>query len=269
MSVAEMRILHRIEHIFKYIIKNNKFTEIPKVLFRSVLYQMFKRFTNRTISKRLFNGKQIFLYPRCNISTMFVYTEIPDREEIMLLRKLADHRTVLLDIGANVGSYSVMLMDKVKDVIAFEPHPSTAIRCKMNFLLNGYSEVKVNQLALSDVIGETNLLDNRESSTLNRITDDTNSSIRVAVSSLDHFIKTNEDSILRDDTFIVKVDVEGCEENVFRGGQEFFKNYSVKGVVFECLENAEQVFRILKNFGYQIKRISSNNFFAYRDGMRE
>lgn len=248
--------------ILKYIISNNSGLNIIKYLIFGLVFQIFKRLTSSIVSKKIFNGKSLFLYPHCNVSSMYAYTEIPDKKEIMVLRDLIKNKnsiTVFLDIGSNIGSYSVSMMDICDEVIAFEPHPYTAKRCKMNFLLNNISENKVNQLALSNEVGKINFSDYGGSSTINHIVND-NSGIEVEVNTLDNFILDNKFS--KDNEYIIKVDVEGFEKQVFEGGSNFLSDYNVKGIVFECFSQ-DDVFDVLKSYGYKdINKLSENNYFA-------
>lgn len=116
--------------IIKYIIQKNRGLYIFKYLVLGFIFQIFKRVTKSIVSKKIFNGKKIFLYPNCNVSSMYTYTDIPDKQEIGILRNLLkngeDRREVFLDIGANIGSYSVSMMDLCDEIIAFEPHPYTS-----------------------------------------------------------------------------------------------------------------------------------------------
>lgn len=41
------------------------------------------------------------------------------------------------------------------------------------------------------------------------------------------------DELSIEDEYIMKVDVEGFEENVFKGAKIFLKEYKVKGIIFE------------------------------------
>ena len=251
--------------ILKYIINNNHLVSIPKYLALGLFFQVFKRISNSIISKKIFNGKSLFMYPKCNVSSMYAYTDIPDKKEIMILRELIennDGETVFLDIGANIGSYSVSLMDLCYEIVAFEPHPYTAKRCKMNFLLNNYSENNVKQLALSNQNGKIYFSDYGGSSTINHIIND-NRGIEVNVTTLDSFIKTNNYS--QNLQYILKVDVEGFEKQVFEGGKDFLSNYNINGIIFECFSQ-DDVFDVLKTSGYlNIKKISENNYFATKN----
>lgn len=250
--------------ILKYIITKNRFVQIPKYLALGIIFQIFKRISKNVISKKTFNGKQVFLYPNCNVSTMFAYTEIPDKSEIMTLRKLAQksERVVFFDIGANVGSYSICMMDVIHEIVAFEPHPYTAKRCKMNFLLNDYSEKCVHQMALSNETGKIYFSDFGGSSTVNHIIQG-NDGIEVNVSTLDNFVLENHYS--KDKGYILKVDVEGFEEQLFLGAKHFLTDYNILGIVFECFSQ-ENVFNVLKAYGYKnIKKLSENNYLATKN----
>lgn len=251
--------------ILRYIVTKNKGLNIFKYLILGFVFQLFKRVTKSIVSKKIFNGKFLFMYPNCNVSSMYAYTDIPDKDEIVFLRELAvssERKAVFLDIGSNIGSYSVCMMDICKAIIAFEPHPYTAKRCKMNFLLNNFSENCVKQLALSNEIGKIHFSDYGGSSTINHILND-NNGIEVEVSTLDNFIFQN--NFDKSGQYIIKVDVEGFEQQVFEGGKEFLTNYDVLGIVFECFSR-DSVFKILNSYGYtEIKKLSENNYFATKN----
>lgn len=253
-------------NVLKYIWnKNNGICKI-KYLFIGMSFQIFKRLSKKIISKTIFNGKNIFLYPNCNVSSMYAYTDIPDREEILLLREFAKQnncqkcgKTIFLDIGANIGSYSISMIDVCDSVIAFEPHPYTSKRYKMNFLLNNLNETLVKQLALSDSIGSVHFSDYGGSSTVNHIIK-TEDGIEVQAITLDKFIVDN--NFAQDNRYIVKIDVEGFEEQVLKGGRNFFTQYNIQAIVFECFSQ-NRVFDILKTYGFtEIKKLSENNYCA-------
>lgn len=200
---------------------------------------------------------------------MYAYTNIPDKVEIFFLRDLVENQKkskkssniIFLDIGANIGSYSVSMMDVCDSVIAFEPHPYTANRCKMNFLLNNFAESNVKQLALSDSIGKIGFSDYGGSSSINHIVSGGN--IEVPVTTLDNFIF--EQKLSNTDYYVIKVDVEGFEKQVFTGGKKFLTNFNVLGIVFECF-TTEDVFSSLQDCGYKnIIQLSQNNYYATKN----
>jgi FkbM family methyltransferase len=151
------------------------------------------------------------------------------------------------------------MIDICDQVFAFEPHPYAFNRCKMNFLLNGYSQNNVKQVALSNKVGKINFSDYRGSSTVNHIVED-KSGIEVDVITLDDFIFGND--FLKQSKYVLKVDVEGFEKQVFEGGKNFLSNYNVFGMIFECFDKKD-VFKVLNDHGYNnIEKLSENNFLA-------
>jgi FkbM family methyltransferase len=247
--------------VISVVCKNNSLWRIPFIIIRAAFYVYYQRFTGKIISKTIFNGKQIFLFPFCPVSSMFYYAPIPDKEEIALLRKHSDDHTVFIDIGANIGSYSIMMMDIVKDIIAFEPHPLTASRCKMNFLLNGYDDNKVKQIALNDVNANVTFTDYGNGSSLNRIVSGAESGITVEAKTLDSFFGNISDN--RTDNYLIKIDVEGSELNVINGSSHFLKTRKINGIIFECFGDKIGIMeKTLSHHGFEITKISENNYFA-------
>lgn len=77
-----------------------------------------------------------------------------------------------VDIGANIGIYSLELADHFAEVVAFEPHPVTFKLLEINVEINAALNVKCMQLALSDRNGIAELVndsgDNAGASSLER-----------------------------------------------------------------------------------------------------
>lgn len=248
--------------VILFIFRNNHFFKALKYLIIGSIYQIFKRLTKNVISIQIFNGKQIFLFPNSTVSSEYVYTDIPDKAEIKILRDLVRKDDFFLDIGANIGSYSVCLMDLTANIRAFEPHPFTAARCKMNFLLNNFPAANVSQIALSNSNGFAHFTDKGSSSTTNTITQSCteNESIEVEMKTLDSFVLDN--NLPKDGDYILKIDVEGHERQLFEGASIFLTSYNIKGLVFECFDETD-TFALLKKYGFlSFKKISENNYFT-------
>jgi FkbM family methyltransferase len=64
---------------------------------------------------------------------------------------------VFIDIGANVGTYSVGLSELFRRVIAFEPHPVAFKLLEANVALNDITNVSCVNMAVSDKSGQANL----------------------------------------------------------------------------------------------------------------
>ena len=95
-----------------------------------------------------------------------LYYHVPDGNDIAFIRKHIDGGT-LIDVGANVGSVSVLLADRFEHGILSEPNPVAAARARENLAINRLS-FEVHELAVSDTSGVVRLEDNAHSSSTNR-----------------------------------------------------------------------------------------------------
>ncbi len=255
--------MKQIFHILRYIYRNNPWYAFLPKLCQSFFYQCYKRLTKRIFTKTLFNGKRIFLYPHSPVSSAFIYSSYPDKEEIQILRQYADANTVFLDVGSNIGAYSVLLMDKVKAVYAFEAHPITVNYCKMNFLLNNVSEHYVIEKAVSENCEPKYFSDNHNASPINARVMDATQAIKVQATTLDAFVE--EQQFEPETQFILKVDVEGFEHEVFEGAKAFLANSAVRAIIFETFSaKNKEIVELFKRLGYRLQGIGDNNMLAYR-----
>lgn len=250
-------------HILHYILNNNPWYQWPQRLMLATFYQFYKRITKGILSKNLFNNKKIFLFPHSPISSAFVYAVIPDKKEILALRDLADENTILLDIGANIGTYSIMLCDKVKQIFAFEAHPISANYCKLNFLLNDLNPNQVITMAVSDRSGTQYFSNESNGSPTNSLQTGANNAIAVPSITLDEFMI--QQNFPANANFIIKIDVEGFEQQVFAGASLFLTHMPIKAIIFENFsQQNQQVNELLRAFGYQLSAISEHNTLAVK-----
>lgn len=249
--------------ILHYIYKNNSILIFPLRVYQAILFQIRKKLSSKIVIKKLFNGSQIYLFHRNPIASAFVYTAIPDRIEIEKLRALADEQTVFLDVGANIGAYSLLLRDKVKAIYAFEAHPDTAALCKQNFKLNKIDPENVINYAVSDNAEPIFFTNEIAGSPTNCQARKKEGAITVPAITIDEFIQSG--SFDKKTQFILKIDVEGFEYPVFLGAKQSLASGQIKGIVFENFSEAQQkVISMLKQYGYKIESLNQQNTFAYR-----
>jgi FkbM family methyltransferase len=151
------------------------------------------------------------------------WTGVMDTWEIEELRRRLAPGSVFLDIGANFGYYSVRLASLQKEiqVHAFEPHPVTFRRLSRHIEWNGLSDVvHAHQFALSDVSGQAHMAERPDNSGASRLTDG-DDGIAVQTMTLDEFARSA--GLTRVDG--IKIDVEGVEPRVLRGGRETIGKY--------------------------------------------
>jgi len=157
--------------------------------------------------------------------TTYVLIEQEDwfEREIAFVRRLLRPGMRAIDIGANYGTYTLAVAQAVGPqgrVWAYEPTSATARYLRETIRRNSLSQVDVHQAALSDRIGTGRLhLDAQVE--LNRLEDGSEGE-EVALTTLD------AEATLRAWGTIdfIKIDAEGGELAIVRGGERFFAEQS-------------------------------------------
>ena len=184
-----------------------------------------------------------------------------------------------MDVGANVGFWTLPAALCGADVIAFEPNPYAVARLQRNVDLNPGLQVDVRPTAVGSEIGELELFAfdleaGSSTATFNRsalptiskefgAATDAMEQVTVSVTTLDaaEFAKVD----------VLKVDVEGHEEAVLKGAHKTLSELSPRLVVIELLgttfghegNSPERVAALLNDCGYQadVPRPLPDDFF--------
>jgi FkbM family methyltransferase len=136
-----------------------------------------------------------------------------DRAELRHALRVMPRGGVMLDVGANFGSYCITIAARLRDqctIHAFEPHPIVFARLRKNIALNGAAAVTAYQEGLSDREDTAGLVEMRGHSGATYL----RPGREVAVTTLDRFCERA--SIARLD--LLKIDAEGAELRILRGG---------------------------------------------------
>ncbi len=139
------------------------------------------------------------------------------------IHRLVKPGMIAYDIGANVGFTALLAAQQVGPsgkVICFEPLARNAERIQYNAALNGFRTIAVQQIALGETDGEAEF-QTSESPTWGRLsaagaTPLPAAAIKVSVRSLDSLIANDGVALPR----FIKMDVEGAEASVLRGGRK-------------------------------------------------
>jgi FkbM family methyltransferase len=121
----------------------------------------------------------------------------------LIINDFSDKKSNMLDIGGDIGTWSVGLSKYFNKVITFEPnidHYNTILK---NLELNKIDNVETYNKACSSTMGKCNM------TTIHQNTVDINQDGGVDMVKLDDFIN--------DDISFIKIDVEGHEFEVLKG----------------------------------------------------
>jgi FkbM family methyltransferase len=160
---------------------------------------------------------------------------VHEKYETELFKKMVQDGMVVVDIGANIGYYTLIAAKLVGSkgiVYAFEPEPSTYdLLCK-NIQANGYTNIIPIEKAVSKTSGKTKLYVNATMTNFSSFGKD-NVLIRsrnldcleVETTTLDDFFGR---TVGDDRVDFMKIDVEGAEELVVDGAERVLRNNRLK-----------------------------------------
>ena len=195
------------------------------------------------------NGVQIKMvcipYDITSVPFTFLDFGSYDIEENKFLSDIVKDNDVVLDIGANLGWYTINWLKRAKNitVFSFEPMPDIYDNLIQNLILNGQQIKNAFNFGLSNVNDELDFFFDTErcgASSMVNLRDTKNTvNVKCTVKRLDDVFPSL--GINRLD--FIKCDVEGAEKLAFEGGIETIKKY--KPIVF-----SEMLRKWSKKFGY-------------------
>jgi FkbM family methyltransferase len=207
---------------------------------RGAIWQM-KVNAGKPILFHLPDGTVVRLHPEGQIPEL-LFTHNFEFTELSLCSRVWQKGTNVIDIGANIGLYSIFASAGVGSsgrVYSFEPSSESRSRLMRNLSLNGCSNVVVSSSAVADRSASNALLvrengfkdgDRYLQIDLTSARDLTADHEEVHLCTLDEWSAAVGHPAIA----FMKVDVEGGELAVFRGGSEFFSRNKDLVIMFEC-----------------------------------
>jgi len=215
------------------------------------------------------HGARFVLYPCDRPNILHLIRRTHDLNEFQAIPHLLNPGDTALDVGANLGFYSVLLSrlcGPAGRVFAFEPVPDTYWRLRETITLNRCGNVVPIQAAVCDKSGtakmnlfapqfsEWNSLGMPAMPAQNGAVVSPLQSVEVPAMTLDDFCTTNR----IDHIHFLKVDVEGFEVSVFQGAKRLLREHRVDYICFEISKiplagagmESRKVFQALEMHGY-------------------
>ncbi|TFG23856.1 MAG: FkbM family methyltransferase [Promethearchaeota archaeon] len=158
--------------------------------------------------------------------------------------KFMNKKIICFDIGANVGLYTLLFAKYSKFVYAFEPIPRNIKYLYETIQLNKIKNVLIVPCAISNS-KEIKWMDTPKKEASFKLVDKGN--YLTLTISLDEFIEKSNVS-----PRIIKIDVEGAEYLVLKGGKNFLLKY--KPIILLSTHSKElkhKCFNLLKKLNYQ------------------
>ena len=201
----------------------------------------------------------------------FVRREICDPPMVETILDCLSIGATFIDVGCHVGYYTLIGRQKVGDggsVYAFDPNPFTYSVLMNNIMLNGYKNIYAYNCALSNKEG---------TSTLNIPACDEGLSTLCSLKNLETEIQQSKykssevvhtvtkrldnvfENLIENKIALIKLDVEGFEQEVIEGAMNFILNKKPLNIIFEVNKmvpnqksnQMRNILNLLRPIGYE------------------
>ena len=229
--------------------------------------------------------RKIFFYPNnleltavnhygCKIYTQKTTTGLKlqygsyEKDEFNFFLKELKPSDFCIDIGANIGAFSIFFAKKSFKVTSFEP---ISFNCKLLALssnLNSINNIQIENTIISDFNGECKFLIANESGLSGIISDDIENHKEYLKKTYNDFAKEiitiksrTLDSFDIERVDIMKIDVEGAELKVIKGATNTLLRCKPRILMIECEDKTLKLYKnSLKELVNHLKNI---NYYPY------
>jgi FkbM family methyltransferase len=198
--------------------------------------------------------------------------------ELVLLERFLEPGMTFIDGGANTGVFTFAAARMVGEhgrVMAFEPGQDCFAALKRSRRLNGFHHVALHNQALSDKCSTARLFHHHNQANSFSLGGDTASQVafeEVETTTLDRIVAAEDPPSVD----LIKLDVEGAEELVLRGGREVLTRFRPT-IIFEINPEAcerlelavDGVPTLLRRLGYRFCAIADEGRLTPAASFRE
>jgi FkbM family methyltransferase len=218
-----MSLIHILKTITSHPLnKNQKIKSIIKFL----KWHISSRLTPYSIIYPLTNKSKIIIGRGMQGATGNLYCGLHEFNDMAFLLHFLRPNDLFADIGANVGSYTVLASAHVgANTVCLEPVHSTYQQLQENLVVNAInSKVKALNIAAGAKKGTISFTNNLD--TINHVA--TQGETNVSVLPVDRL-----DNVLDKIPALIKIDVEGFETEVIMGSEQILSNPNLKAIIIE------------------------------------
>ena len=199
-------------------------------LFRYLKWQIFSRLVKGPVKVRFVNDAVLLVKHGMTGATGNIYCGLHEFEEMAFLLHYLRRDDLFFDIGANVGSYTVLASAVIgAKTQAFEPVPETYSALSDNIRVNNIENlVEARLVAIGDTDGDIQMTNNLD--TTNHIISSLDPCAGKMITVPEKKISNYIGNKIPD---LIKIDVEGYETKVINGAEELFAGDRPGAVIME------------------------------------
>lgn len=222
-------------------------------ILRFFKWQIDKRIRDQSWDLELAPGVQLRCYPDSHSASAVLYCGLYDYDEMNFLLRYLRPEDSFLDVGANVGVYTLLAASKIisGSIYSIEALPQNYERLKENIELNQFERIQTYQLAVSDREGMIELSLNDGDSTPSILEGNATHKINVKTDKLDNILpQTNLE--------LAKMDVEGAELLALKGANLLLQDPVPVWILEIIGTSAIELVDFLNSYGYHLYQYSAD-----------
>jgi FkbM family methyltransferase len=201
---------------------------------RFVRWQVASRLMRTKISLPFVNGSVLLVRNGMTGATGNYYCGLHEPDDMGFVLHALRPGELFIDVGANIGSYTVLAASLGANVISVEPIPDTFAHLRQNIFVNYLDGlVHAHCIGLSDKAGT--LYFSTDQDTMNHVLrtgEKEDGCVEVHVTTLDDICDGHPS--------VIKIDVEGHELTVLAGARRTLSSGSLLAVIVEINGNSEK-----------------------------
>ncbi len=196
-------------------------------LLRVLRWQAVSRLMRAPIAVPFVDDTRLLMERGMTGATGNWYCGLQEYEEMGFLLHLLRPGDLFVDVGANVGSYTILAGAAGASVMAFEPLPGTYAKLESNVLLNRFEDrIALRNIGLAEAAGRLTFTSGLD--TVNHVL---KPGEQAEVEDLP--VSTLDQEMAGSRPVALKIDVEGYEKQVLLGAAQTLASTSLKAVVLE------------------------------------
>ncbi|MFD0766058.1 FkbM family methyltransferase [Mucilaginibacter lutimaris] len=216
-------------------------------------WQLLSRLNKRPVIHQFTKNSKLWVWKGLTGATGNVYCGLHEFEDMAFLLHLLRPGDLFIDIGANIGSYTILASAEVgAHSIAIEPVPQTFTYLTQNIQLNSIeNKVTVLNIGLGKESGSLTFTKGFDTGNQVATAEDTDV-INVAVDTLDNILDYQTPLLL-------KIDVEGFETEVLNGAAHTLASPGLRAIIIELNSagdkygfNEDDIHQLLISHGFKV-----------------
>lgn len=228
---------------------------------RVLRWQIASRLMPGPIALPFVNGTYLFATRGMTGATGNWYCGLHEFEDMSFVMHSLRSGDLFVDVGANIGSYSILAARGGAEVIAIEPIPSTFQALRRNVVLNEFGDrIQALNIGLGKEAGELRFTADRD--TVNHVLAEgeiVEKVVTVPIRRLDDVLDGRV-------PVLMKIDVEGFETEVIAGAQKTLSSPVLQAVIMELNGsgarygfNEQDLYQLMFSFQFKAYKYEPNN----------